>query len=87
MMVMIGHRIYSPRLAWAGMMISLVSSFNGGDRLQQPQRADTIGTQAHMHPANQLALPEREISNAGQYGQDHRNDLDQHPRNGPGLAK
>jgi len=49
-----------------------------GDRLQEAQRTDAIGAYAHLDPADQLALPQGQVSNAQE--QRHHDADDQEQR-------
>src|SRR5258706_13502742 len=51
--------------------------------LQQPERTDAVGTEADLHPADELPLPQGEIRDAGEERQHDAQDQDrvlhQHP--------
>ena len=50
-----------------------------GERLQQSQRADAIGADAHLHPADDLALGQRQVGDAEDQRNRDGDDLGQRP--------
>ena len=54
-----------------------------GDRLQQTKGPYAVGSVTNLDPAQQLALPEREVGHCAHQGGQHGHDLDQVPDHGP----
>ena len=53
------------RFAPDGTMISLKTSLNtSANGCRRPERPDAIRTDAHLHPADHLALGERQVGDA-----------------------
>ncbi len=58
-----------------------------GQRLQQAERAHAVGAVAHLHEAQQLALPEREVGHRAHERRHDGDDLEQVPEHGPHCAR
>ena len=58
-----------------------------GEGLQQPQRADAIGADAHLHPADDLALGQRQVGDAEDQRDRDGDDLGQRPHHRPGRPE
>src|SRR5207244_10922573 len=58
-----------------------------GERLQQPERPHAIGPDTDLHPADDLALRERQIRNREDQRHDDGDDLSERPYQRPGWTK
>ena len=84
----IGAMKNSERLAPVGTMISLkISLKTSANGCSRPERPDAVRADAHLHPADDLALGERQVGDAEDQRHGDDDDLHQRPDDRPRGAE